>query len=96
MIRARIDKIIEKYQSRNRCKLSDEELVLLALAYSSDEWVVISQIGEFALSNIHFFQKQAASFFFGRVGYHTQAQSIHSLPRRTEEYVHEPDSSYSS
>jgi hypothetical protein len=37
LIRSRIDKIVNKYQSRNRCRLSDGELSLLALAYSSDD-----------------------------------------------------------
>jgi hypothetical protein len=88
MIRARIDEIIRKYQSRNRCRLSDEEIVLLALAYSSDEWLSLSQIGEFAFSNVRFFQRQAAQFFFGR----TYGQGIHDLSRCVQRYVH---SSYS-
>ncbi|KAI4757776.1 hypothetical protein E4T52_10155 [Aureobasidium sp. EXF-3400] len=84
LIRSRIDKIVNKYQSNNRCRLSDEELVLLALAYSSGEWLLTSQIGEFAFFNIRFFQKQAARFFFGRSGYQTQGRGIHDLARRTE------------
>lgn len=88
LIRSRIDKIVNKYQSRNRCRLSDEELVLLALAYSSNEWLLASQIGEFAFSNILFFQKQAAQFFFGRSGYQTRGQGIHDLAHRTNRCVH--------
>jgi hypothetical protein len=87
-IRSRIDKIVNKYQSRNKCRLSDEELVLLALAYSSDEWLLASQIGEFAFSNILFFQKQAAQFFFGRSGYQTRGHGIHDLAHRTNRCVH--------
>jgi hypothetical protein len=85
-IRARIDEIIRKYQSRNRCRLSDEEIVLLALAYSSDEWLSHTQIGEFAFSNIRFFQRQAARFFFGRT--YGQDQGIHDLSYRVQRYVY--------
>lgn len=88
MIKSRIDKIIQQHQSEHRCRLSDEELVLLALAYSSDEWLLVSQIGEFAFTNVIFFQRQAAQFFFGRSGYQSQGQGIHDLARRVEAYVY--------
>ncbi|KAG9666795.1 hypothetical protein KCU98_g9278, partial [Aureobasidium melanogenum] len=85
-IKARIKKIVQKRQSRRRCKLSDEELVLLALANSSDQWLMTAQIGEFAMSN-SFFQKQAAQFLFGRTSLHASPQGIGSLPSRIESYL---------
>ena len=39
-------------QSENESRLFDEELVLLTLAHSSDEWLLTSQIGEFAFTNV--------------------------------------------
>ena len=39
-------------QSENKSRLFDEELVLPTLAYSSDEWLLTSQIGEFAFTNV--------------------------------------------
>ncbi|KAH0052410.1 hypothetical protein KCU96_g23053, partial [Aureobasidium melanogenum] len=86
-IKARIKKIVQKHQSRRRCKLSDEELVLLALANSSDQWLMTAQIGEFAISNSRFFQKEAANFLFGRISLYATPQGIGSLPSRIESYL---------
>lgn len=83
-IRARIDRITRQRQSRQRCKLSDEELVLLALAYSSDQWLMTAQIGEFGISRSRFYQKQAARSLFGRTSLPASPQSIGSLPSRIE------------
>ncbi|KAH0402678.1 hypothetical protein KCU89_g2905, partial [Aureobasidium melanogenum] len=86
-IKARIKEIMRKRQSRRRCKLSDEELVLLALAHSSDEWLMTAQIGEFAISNSRFLQKEAANFLFGRTSLYATPQGIGSLPSRIENYL---------
>lgn len=83
-IKARIKEVMRKRQSRRRCKLSDEELVLLALAHSSDEWLMTAQIGEFAISNSRFLQKEAANFLFGRTSLYATPQGIGSLPSRIE------------
>jgi len=95
-IKARVNKIVQQRQSKTKCRLSDEELVLLALAYSSDEWLSVSQIGEFAFTHVTFFQRQAAQFFFGRSGYQTHGQGIHDLARRVERCVDETYSFHSS
>lgn len=51
MIRTRIVGIIGAQQPRAKCRLSDGELVLLALNCCSDEWLLVSQVGEFALKS---------------------------------------------
>lgn len=94
-IKARIDKIMHKRQSRQRFNLTDEELVLLALSYHSDRWLLTAQIGEFAISNSRFYQKQAAQFLFGRTSLYTTPQSIGTLPTRIERYVDSPYDVYS-
>lgn len=82
-VQTRIKKIVKKRQSSQRFNLSDEELVLLALAYSSDQWLTTAQIGEFALENSLFYQKQAAQFLFGASLYATP-RGIGSLPSRIQ------------
>jgi len=42
-------------QYENKSRLFDEELILHTLAYSSDEWLLTSQIGEFAFTNVREF-----------------------------------------
>jgi hypothetical protein len=87
-LRTRIDDFIRSLQSRDSCRLSDEEIVLCALAYSSDKWLSRSQIGEFAFSKIRFLQTQAARFFFGTHTYHGYGHGAHDLTRRVERYAH--------
>ncbi|KAK6003214.1 hypothetical protein QM012_001059 [Aureobasidium pullulans] len=86
-IKARINRIVQRRQSRQRCRLSDEELVLLALAYSPDEWLETAQIGEFAISSNRFFQKQAAQILFGKTSFYASSQGIGGLPGRIESYL---------
>ncbi|KAH0338341.1 hypothetical protein KCU81_g7671, partial [Aureobasidium melanogenum] len=85
-VQTRIKKIVKKRQSSQRFNLSDEELVLFALAYSSDQWLTTAQIGEFALENSLFYQKQAAQFLFGASLYATP-RGIGSLPSRIQNYL---------
>ena len=62
MIRACIDKIIEKRRPRVKCRLSDEELVLLALTCCADEWLSTSQSDELAFVSILSSYNQHESF----------------------------------
>jgi hypothetical protein len=86
--KARINDLIRDRQSPNRFRFSDEEIVLYALAYHSDEWLLPSQIGEFAFSKIRFLQIQAARFFFGSSTHHVYGHGAHDLTRRVERYAH--------
>jgi hypothetical protein len=86
--KARINDLIRDDQSRNTFRFSDEQIVLYALAYSSDEWLLPSQIGEFAFSKIRFLQIQAARFFFGSSTHHVYGHGAHDLTRRVERYAH--------
>jgi hypothetical protein len=86
--RAHIDDFIRDDQSHNTYRFSDEQIVLYALAYSSDEWLLPSQIGEFAFSKIRFLQIQAARFFFGSSTHHVYGHGAHDLTRRVEKYAH--------
>jgi hypothetical protein len=87
-LKARINDLIRDKQSRTTCRLSDEEIVLYALAHSSDKWLLPSQIGEFAFSKIRFLQIQAAGFFFGSSSHHVYGHGVHDLTRRVERYAH--------
>ncbi|KAI4834408.1 hypothetical protein E4T44_08829 [Aureobasidium sp. EXF-8845] len=82
--KARINDLIREDQSRNTLRFSDEQIVLYALAYSSDEWLLPSQIGEFAFSKIRFLQIQAAGFFFGSSTHRVYGHGAHDLTRRVE------------
>ncbi|KAI4721394.1 hypothetical protein E4T48_02336 [Aureobasidium sp. EXF-10727] len=86
-IRSFINKFIKQRQSRNRCNLTNAEIVLFALACSPDEWLLTAQIGEFAMSNSRFFQRESAQFFFGRPGYYAPPLSLSKLVWDTDTYL---------
>jgi len=62
MIRACVDKIIVKRRPRIKCRLSDEELVLLALTGCSDEWLLTFENDELASKSVSSSYIQHESF----------------------------------
>jgi len=62
MIRACVDKIIEKRRPRDKYRLSDEELVLHALTCCSNEWLLTSESDEVAFKSIPSSYNQHESF----------------------------------
>lgn len=66
LLRGQINKIISTKQARKACNITDEEMVLFALAASADRWLSLEEIGEFVMVRFRCFQVQAAKYIFGK------------------------------
>ncbi|KAI5201348.1 hypothetical protein E4T39_05222 [Aureobasidium subglaciale] len=85
--RSFIDKIVSSRQSSRRCDFTDQELVLLALAYSPEDWLSTTNIGSFVIRNIRYYNVQSAKSLFAQTGFHPAGNNVTSLARRVERYL---------
>ncbi|KAI5273058.1 hypothetical protein E4T47_03736 [Aureobasidium subglaciale] len=82
-----IDKILHSRQSSRQCDFTDQELVLLALAYSPERWLSTTSIGSFVIRNIKYYTLQSAKSLFAQTGFHPAGNNVTSLARRVEGYL---------
>ncbi|THY79347.1 hypothetical protein D6C87_07087 [Aureobasidium pullulans] len=78
--------ILNQHKSLMTCTLTDEELVLLALADSADKSLKVTHIGEFIITRVRYYTTQSAKYFFAAMSGHSAGYSVLSLAARTREY----------
>ncbi|KAG2163178.1 hypothetical protein VTO58DRAFT_110644 [Aureobasidium pullulans] len=79
--------ILNQHKSLMTCTLTDEELVLLALADSADKSLKVTHIGEFIITRVRYYTTQSAKYFFAAMSGHSAGYSVLSLAARTREYL---------